>query len=431
MAVVELAAATPTVDAVRGLCGQTRSLVSALEPSRLSTDDATRLVRELVELEKLASAGKTLLAARAAEGDLWKRAGDKTPGHWLARKCGSSLAAAERTLTTSTQVAALDATRAALMDGELSDDQAAAVAAGATADPRAEDEMLRHALVDPLHQLRERAESKKAAAEPDPEATRERIHKSRCAKRSRCADGAERIEIRDNPDVIAAIWFRAKAFADPVFDQARRAGVRDRHDNYMADAFAAMARAATTHTETHSAETKRSRYNVSRKPLFVLMADLASIVRGHCVPGETVEIPGFGPYPVDAARQLLYSDAIIQLVLTKGTDPHTVVTNTRQIAAAVRAAIWPRDRRCVVPGCGRTAGLEIHHTASGTGYADTNETRLDLLGLVCDHHHDDITYRGAELTGNHRDGWHYQPPPVDRHNQRSPYSREDHPPNRN
>jgi hypothetical protein len=438
MAVVEFAAEAPTVRAVRGLCSQTRALVGALDPSLLSTDDATRLVREFVELEKLAAAGKTVLAARATEGDLWKRAGDKSPGHWLARKGGTSLAAAERTLTTSEQVAELDATWAALVDGELSPDQAAAVAAGATADPRAEDEMLRHALVDPLHQLRERAEAKKAAGDPDPEATRARIHASRFAKRSRCADGAERIEIRDNPDVIAGIWFRAKAFADPVFDQARREGRRESHDNYMADAFAAMARAATNTATTGTGSaapdtgTKRPKHNVSRKPLFILMADLASVVRGRGAPGETVEIPGFGPYPVEAARQLLHSDAVIQLVLTHGTDPRCVVTDTRHVAPAVRAALWPRDRRCVVPGCGRTAGLEIHHTHSANGYAHTHQTRLDLLGLVCDHHHDDITYRGATLTGNHQDGWHYQPPPPDRHNQRSPYSKHNNsPPNRN
>jgi hypothetical protein len=84
-----------------------------------------------------------------------------------------------------------------------------------------------------------------------------------------------------------------------------------------------------------------------------------------------------------------------------------------------------------VPGCGRTAGLEIHHTTSGTGFADTQQTRLDDLGLVCDRHHDDISYRGAQLTGSHQEGWHYQPPPIERHNQRSPYSRQNHPPSRN
>jgi hypothetical protein len=33
---------------------------------------------------------------------------------------------------------------------------------------------------------------------------------------------------------------------------------------------------------------------------------------------------------------------------------------------------------------------------------------------VCPHHHDDITHRGATLTGSHQTGWTWRPPPHHR-----------------
>jgi hypothetical protein len=136
-------------------------------------------------------------------------------------------------------------------------------------------------------------------------------------------------------------------------------------------------------------------------------------VNGHLGHGESVEIPGVGPYPLDAARDLLLGDAVLRLVVSLGTDVRNVVTDTRHIREAVRAAIAVRDQgRCVVPRCGLPVRLEIHHTASATGYADTGQTTLDQLAVLCHHHHD-LTHHGATLTGDHQQGWHWTPPPTD------------------
>jgi hypothetical protein len=105
---------------------------------------------------------------------------------------------------------------------------------------------------------------------------------------------------------------------------------------------------------------------------------------------------------------------LVRLVVRHGVDVAAVVTNTHDACTAIKAAALARERgRCAVPGCGRTRNLQLHHTASDTGYRDTGETRLEQLAWVDQDHHDDITHRGAELGGRHPK-WTWKPPDPDK-----------------
>ena len=109
--------------------GQLSELVSALDPDAVSGSIAQELWCELDRIERLGSAGKTLLARRIAATHDRDRAGARTAAESLARKAGTSMAAAKEALDTSNRLTELFGVDSALRQGELSPAQAAAWAA--------------------------------------------------------------------------------------------------------------------------------------------------------------------------------------------------------------------------------------------------------------------------------------------------------------
>src|SRR3954467_11552044 len=97
-----------------------RAIVRNLVPALLSTDDAIELLDFFAEVERLASAGKTLVAARAAEGDAGQRAGARSPADWMAKRTGSTVGDARGVLEVAGKLSDAPATNAALRAGRLS-----------------------------------------------------------------------------------------------------------------------------------------------------------------------------------------------------------------------------------------------------------------------------------------------------------------------
>ncbi len=139
-----------------------------------------------------------------------------------------------------------------------------------------------------------------------------------------------------------------------------------------------------------------------------LNIDLAPLLRGHLIPGETCEIPGVGPIDLASAQTLL-GDATIELILKKGTDICSVVHYGRTVTAAQRRALEARDPVCIVPGCGQTKGLQIDHRR---GWAITHTTSLDDLARLCAYHHMLKTLHGCTYTGG-PGTWRWHPPGTD------------------
>jgi hypothetical protein len=139
----------------------------------------------------------------------------------------------------------------------------------------------------------------------------------------------------------------------------------------------------------------------------IVLVDLDALRRGYAVDGETCEVQGLGPVPVEMARDML-RDAVLRLVFT-GTDVTVVSTVTRHVPEAVRVALLARDKgRCVVPGCGATRGLQIDHAF--VDYARGGPTRLSNTDLICTTHHLHKTHHGWTLTHDARTGWSFTPP---------------------
>ncbi|HLI02578.1 MAG TPA: HNH endonuclease signature motif containing protein, partial [Acidimicrobiales bacterium] len=105
--------------------------------------------------------------------------------------------------------------------------------------------------------------------------------------------------------------------------------------------------------------------------------------------------------------QAAADDAILRAILTDGHRVIDECTAGRTISTKMRRAVKERDRTCAVPGCDTTEGLQTHHLHD---VRRGGPTQLTNLARVCPYHHDQITYKGAELTGGHPH-WHWQPPP--------------------
>jgi 5-methylcytosine-specific restriction endonuclease McrA len=251
--------------------------------------------------------------------------------------------------------------------------------------------------------------------------------------------------------------------APVIFDEARRQGLRERPEAYEADALVALLTGArhrrrrvggsgttksgsgtrnsgtrSTSTGTRSTgetgsdgddiddsdfdhsepATNDSRSTCFPPPASVhLRVDLAALRRGHLDNGECCEIPGIGPVPLETARSVL-GDAILHLVITKGSDVATISSLGRTIRAPLRTALIERDQCCVVPGCDVREGLEIDHRIIPV--VENGEAALWNLARLCHRHHYLRTHKGFRLEGG-PGAWQWLPP------ERPPPSDLDHP----
>jgi hypothetical protein len=131
----------------------------------------------------------------------------------------------------------------------------------------------------------------------------------------------------------------------------------------------------------------------------IVRIDHTALVRGHTEPGEQCDIPGFGPVPVAAARELIDSgDAFVAAVVTRGVDVMTVAHLGRKPTAHQQTALELRDARCCISGCGNT----FCETDHNTGWVVTRDTRTGDLSWLCHFHHRQKT-AGWQLIGTGTD----------------------------
>ena len=245
----------------------------------------------------------------------------------------------------------------------------------------------------------------KAAADRDAEERHARIHRERRVREWTDREGAWNLSARGTTVDGARFHAGLERLIDEVFNAKRKEGVHEPRQAYGFDALMAMADGAA------AANTK------STKAAFtaVLRADLDPLVRGYVEDGETVEIAGFGPIAVGAARQLL-GESILHLVLTKGRDVVNVAHLGRGPSAAQRVALLWQMPTCTRDICFRRAFLEFDHR---TPWPEVQETLLGNVDPLCETEHDLKTHHGWSLvegTGKRA----FVPPDDPRHPKNKP-----------
>lgn len=358
---------------ISGLREQLSATVSGLDLGCCLPSAAVELVQEGDRIERLGRAIKTLAAAKVAQSPAWQTGGARSPEDWLAEVTGTSKTDAADTITTGQRLEELPATEKAVRAGKLSGQQAKAVTDAASADPSAEQRLLKRAETGSLGELRNEARRTKAAADPDPEATRQRIHAKRSCRHWVDPDGVGHLHASGTPDTIARMAARVAHRATRIFDIARRAGTREPLEAYAFDALA----------ELINHDGAGPGLPVGSDAKIIVRVDHSALLRGHAEAGETCEIAGIGPIPVSVVREWM-DDAFIAAVLTDGEDVTKVVHLGRRFTAKQRTALQWRDPECCVQGCTTTLRLEYDHD---TGWADTHTTTVDDGDRVCHLHH--------------------------------------------
>jgi hypothetical protein len=469
--------------------------VRLVDPGGVTATDAADLLRRLVAIERLAGAGRLIVAAKAAEAGTWRARGHRSPQDWLAAEQGTSTGDARGDLETSKRLGACPKTEEALREGKVSPKQAQDITDASTADPTAEQDLL--GLVEKgasKKELRDESRRRKAAADPDPDATARRIHRNRHVRTGTDPDGTWWLAARGPTAAGAGIMASLRRQADRIFAANRRAGVRENPEAYLFDALTqlltttattgtaaagtaaagtASCGAGTTaagpagtpnpvpgtpagtsstsdaaHPSTPAGATvagndERDRdgdepgratpdappTGLSGDPStadpdpgggdlrlpgldppgpapapvlpgptganakIIVRIDHTALVRGHTIPGETCEIDGFGPVPVEQVRAWM-TDAFLAAVLTDGTDITRVVHLGRKPTALQTTALQALGVRCARVGCGRTEGLQIDHRID---WSITKHTTLRELDWLCCHDHGLKTLYGWAL----------------------------------
>jgi hypothetical protein len=354
----------------------------ALDPACLDGPTAASLVEIAARGERICAAIKALGARRVGDTGVWRKGGHRSAAHWVAEATGETVGAAGRALETARALDHLPDTGSAFRTGELSSTQAAEIASAAGADPSAETDLLEAARSTSVKGLRDRCRAVRAGAEADDAAWARRLHCGRRAHEWTDPDGTYRMEARLAPDAgtrFSAAW---RAHTDRIFRDARRAGRREPHAAYAADALVALASEGPC------------------KPVQVsTVVDSAALARGHAEPGERCEINGVGPVPVTTARALM-DDAVVSVLVRDGDDITAVSSPKRVIPAKLRRALEMRYPTRAVATCANEQFLEIDHIVP---IEDRGPTEIANLWRLCSHHHALKTYAGWRVVGENGD----------------------------
>src|SRR3954451_20389634 len=355
------------------------------EADLLDGDRASQVIADVAAMTNTLSSIKVRAARRLEATQTFRRDGHASAAHQLAHATGSSVGKAKSELEAGKRLEALPATAKALSEGTLSADKAAAVADAATANPSAEGRLLDHAQRRSLGELKDECARVKAAADPDPDATRRRVHADRRARTFSTGVGSSRLVWDDTTERIAEAWAVVTGFANTEFDLAR---LEERHDPeaaYAADGMLAMARTAGggTAVAVPKVEGKRVRRPVPANIIF--RCDVAAAKRGWVEPGEVCDLIGHGPVPVSVVRDLVeHQDPFIAAVVTKGVDVISVTHLGRNPTAYQLTALLWQQPECTRFGCNRTARLENDHRDD---WAKTRRTPTEGIDPLCHHHH--------------------------------------------
>ncbi|MGQ0832961.1 MAG: hypothetical protein ACT4OV_14940 [Microthrixaceae bacterium] len=330
--------------------------------------------RELVALgERIERTGRTvksMAAAKVAESAAWQGEGDRSAEDWLARTTGTTRAEAARELQCGHDLQLVPEVAKAASSGELSVKQTEAIAGAAAVDPAAAGRLLQSAKGMGLRELQDECRAMRTHADPDPEATRARIHAARSYRTWADADGTGHLHLSGPSDAIARIDNAVRHRCDRIFRDARRDGRREPTDAYAFDA------AVELLTATASDATPVPQGSDAK---IIVRVDLPTLIRGRAVAGETCEIAGCGPIPVSVVKDWM-SDAFLAAVLTDGTDIHKVIHLGRKFKSLQKTVLQWQDPICARKGCSNRLGLEYDHFED---WARTYTTRTTAARRFC------------------------------------------------
>src|SRR5690606_37005564 len=111
--------------------------------------------------------------------------------------------------------------------------------------------------------------------------------------------------------------------------------------------------------------------------------------------------------PVESVRRIACDCDRVVLVEDEEGEPLSVGRKSRIVTAAIKRALWARDKGCRFPGCGRTRFVDAHHIVH---WSTGGETALSNLMLLCSQHHRLVHEGGFRTEKDYRDRWFFKRP---------------------
>jgi Domain of unknown function (DUF222) len=302
----------------------------------------------------------------------WERWEAHSCAHWLSWQVGLDLRAGREKVRVAHALVRFPLISQAMGSGQLSYSKVRAITRIAT--EATEADLVQLALAGTTNQV-ERMVSAARRADPGPEHREAKQWAQRGMRHEVQPDGSVVITLRLPPEQAASFLSAAEQFAPPP--EVLPDGTRESRAARRADGAVAMAAAAHA---AHAATSSEPRY------LVTLHADVDTLARreGMCEIegfGDSCELP-IGVAVATAARMLC--DADVQVLFTKDGEAVGVSAKSSVITGRLRRLVLARDRCCQFPGCGRRAGIDVHHLQHRGRKGDNALTNLTVL---CRFHH--------------------------------------------
>ena len=377
-----------------------QEVVRTSTPESVSGDQARRFVERFAEAERAAASGVALFTPVVVGTGAYAKEGHASAQDWLGTLSGTSAGAAKGRLAAAERAAVDPSLTEALHEGALSPAELAVVTQATTEAPESTADLLKLVDQGASHQeLSDTAARMKAAARSreTEHLRRARVHTNRHLRAHQVETGGVRAEIFCDEVQWARVFPSIEARAKELWKAA--GGGSEPLEAYRLDALLEQlgdAGGSCGRFGDPGPGDAARRPSSGVRAQAIVVIDAAALRRGTTEGDEICEIEGIGPVSVEAATELL-SEASVRYVIREGFDIKTVTKLSRDVAAAVEAALIVRDRTCAVPGCGKRIGLERDHR--GVDFGDDGPTELDNLVRLCPEHHHLKTHGGWRLEG--------------------------------
>ena len=327
-----------------------------------------------------------VLIRRFDERAGWLRWGFENCADWLHWRCDLSLSAAREKVRVAHALKTLPAIATVFAKGELSYSKVRALTR--VADRNNEDELLAFALHTTASRVEERCRELRCGTVASTDEAERAFARRALSVRRDPGRGSVTITVElplETGELIEKALDRARdvmSSSGPEFAEESWAAQR-------ADALVAMAKAYLSGDAQASGT--QDHYQVT------VHVDQVALTQGQ----------GRSGLPIESVRRLACDADRIVIVEDGNGEPLSVGRKTRIVPAAIRRALWARDRGCRFPGCQHQRFVDAHHLEH---WSAGGETSLGNLMLLCSAHHRLVHEGGFRIEKDYRDRWFFKRP---------------------
>lgn len=354
-----------------------------------SIDDLDRAIVSLAARLNADTHDLLVLIRRFDERGGWLRWGFESCAEWLHWRCDLSLSAAREKVRVAHALKTLPLIAPAFARGELSYSKVRALTR--VANPKNEDDLLTFALRTTAARVEERCRELRCGTTASTE--------DALRAQSRRALSLRRDPQRGTATITVELPLEAAELIDKALDRAMEMEARvylepelakEGWRQQRADALVAMARTYLAGDREAGAGTP-DHYQV------VVHVDQTALTANH----------GRSGLPIESVRRIACDSNRITLVEDEHGEPLSIGRKSRTVPAAIKRALWARDKGCRFPGCGRKRFVDAHHIEH---WSTSGATSLDNLMLLCTQHHQLVHEGGFRIEKDYQDRWFFKRP---------------------